>query len=70
MNLSSKNVTAVTLLISSDHFDLSRNIQVWSNGNIVFDEKVNPDIRVLDKWYEADQDRTMLFASEIHLDAR
>lgn len=67
--LSSKNVSAVTLLISSEHFDLSKNIQVWSNRELVFDQKVSPDIRVLDKWFELDQDRSMLFASEVCLDA-
>lgn len=68
VNLISKNVSAVTLLISSDHFDLSKNIQIWSNHVLVFDEKVRPDVRVMDKWFELDQDRSMLFAQEIYLD--
>ena len=67
--LSSRNVSSVTLLISSDHFDLSQNIQVWSNDRLVFDEKVIPSATVLDKWFDTDQDRSMLFAYEIHLDA-
>ena len=66
--LSSKNVLAITLLISSDHFDLSENIQVWSNQRLVFDQRVKPDVRVLDKWFKRDQDRSMLFANEIYLD--
>ncbi|MEO1081218.1 MAG: hypothetical protein AAFY29_16785 [Pseudomonadota bacterium] len=63
--LSSKNVAAVTLLISPDHFDLDENIQVWSNRELVFDARVMPDVRVLEKWFELDRDKSMLFASEI-----
>ena len=65
--LSSSNVSAVTLLVSSDHFDLSENVQVWSNRELVFDEKVSPDVEVLEKWFRLDQDRSMLFAQEIAL---
>ncbi len=67
--LNSNNVAAATLLISSDHFDLSKNIQVWSNQVLVFDREISPDVRVLDKWFKVDQDRSMLFAQEIYLDA-
>jgi enterochelin esterase-like enzyme len=65
--LSSRNVAAVTLLISSDHFDLDKPIQVWLNRGLVFDQQVSPDVLVLDKWYARDRDRSMLFASEIRL---
>ena len=68
VHLSASNVAAVTLLISSDHFDLDKNIQVWLNQVLVFDERVSPDVGVLEKWFELDQDRSMLFASEIYLD--
>ncbi len=66
--VSSKNVEAVTLLISSDHFDIDENIQVWSNRELVFDQKISPDVRVLEKWFELDQDTSMLFAHEIHVE--
>ena len=69
VHLSSRNVSDVTLLISSDHFDLRQNVQVWSNEKLVFDQKISPDVCVLDKWFEIDRDRSMLFAHEIHLDA-
>lgn len=69
VHLSSKNVASATLLISSDHFDLSQNIRVWSNEKLVFDQRITPDVRVLDKWFEADGDRSMLFAYELCLDA-
>lgn len=68
IHLSSKNVSSATLLISSDHFDLSRKVQVWSNEQLVFDELITPDVRVLDKWFDMDRDRAMLFAHEICLD--
>jgi predicted esterase len=69
VHLGVKNVYTVTLLISSDHFDLSQNIQVWSNDKLVFDEAIVPDARVLEKWFETDRDKSMLFAYEICLDA-
>ena len=69
VHLGVKNVSTVTLLISSDHFDLSQNIQVWSNDKLVFDEAIAPDARVLEKWFETDRDKSMLFAYEICLDA-
>jgi hypothetical protein len=65
--LNSKNIASAILLISSDHFDLSQNIQVWSNEKLVFDQQVTPDVRVLDKWFEIDGDRSMLFAYELCL---
>lgn len=67
--LSSNNVAAVTLLVSSEHFDLSENIQVWSNRKLVFDQKLSPKVHVLEKWFKLDQDKSMLFANEIYLDA-
>ncbi len=69
VHLSSQNVSAVTLLISTDHFDLSENIQVWSNETLVFDEVVSPDVNVLDRWFKVDEDRSMLFAKEIYIDS-
>jgi hypothetical protein len=66
--LSSRNISSVTLLISPDHFDLSENIQVWSNRELVFDQKLSPDVDVLNTWYEVDNDKSMLFANEITID--
>lgn len=69
VNLSSKNVSGLTLLISPDHFDLSKHVQVWANEKLVFDQQVVPEVQILDKWFEIDGDRSMLFAHELHLDA-
>ncbi|MFT7561137.1 MAG: hypothetical protein ACI93R_003062 [Flavobacteriales bacterium] len=69
VRLSSLNVSSVTLLISPDHFNLEENIQVWANQSIIFDQKVVPDINVLNKWFNSDKDRSMLFAAEITLNA-
>jgi hypothetical protein len=41
-----------------------------ANGGTVFDKKVEKDLRTLLKWAALDNDRTMLFAAEIHVDLR
>ncbi len=38
------------------------------NQELVFDQAVSPDTSVLEKWFKRDQDRSVLFAGEIHLD--
>jgi predicted esterase len=59
------HVRRLTLLVSPDAFDLGRPIRVEVNGSVVFDRRVEPDPRVLRKWAEVDEDRTMLYAAEI-----
>jgi acetyl esterase/lipase len=60
-----RGVSAYTLLISPDVFDLSQPITVTSNGKVVFDAKVQPSAATLMKWAARDNDRTMLYAAEI-----
>ncbi len=64
----SRGVAAFTLLLSPDQFDLSRAVTVVLNGRTVFDGIVQKDIRTLLKWAARDNDRTMLFAAELHID--
>jgi hypothetical protein len=64
----SRGVAAFTLLLSPDQFDLNRAVMVVVNGRTVFDGIVRKDIRTLLKWAARDNDRTMLFAVELHVD--
>jgi poly(3-hydroxybutyrate) depolymerase len=63
-----RGVAAFTLLLSPDQFDFSQPVRVVANGRTVFAAKVQKDLRTLLKYAAADNDRTMLFAAEIHLD--
>ena len=62
-----RGVSEFTLLISPDAFNLSQPIKVVANGNTVFDAKVTPSVATLMKWAARDNDRTMLYASEIDI---
>jgi predicted esterase len=58
-------VRRLTILVSSDMFDLSGPIRVVANGQVVFDASVEPDLATLLRWAARDDDRGMLFAAEI-----
>ena len=63
----SRGVAAFTLLLSPDEFDLNRPVTVVVNGQTVFDGSVRRDLRTLVTWAARDNDRTMLFAAELHV---
>ena len=63
----SRGVGAFTLLLSPDQFDLNGPVTVVVNGRTAFDGLVQKDIRTLLKWAARDNDRTMLFAAELHI---
>ena len=56
-----------TLLVSPDAFDLAQPVKVVANGRTVFDGRVEPSLATLLKWAARDNDRTMLFAAELHI---
>jgi predicted esterase len=62
-----RGVREFTLLISPDAFDLTRPITVFVNGNSAFNAVVKKDVATLFKWAARDNDRTMLYAAEIHI---
>ena len=66
----SRGVSAFTLLLSPDQFNLNRPITVVVNGRTVFDGAVQRDIRTLLNWAARDNDRTMLFAAEVAIEVR
>jgi len=63
-----RGVSAFTLLLSPDQFDLTRKITVVVNGKAAFEGIVQRDVRTLLKWAARDNDRTMLFAAELQVD--
>jgi hypothetical protein len=62
-----KGVSAFTLLLSPDKFDLSQPVKVVANGREVFNAKVRPSLDTLLKWAARDNDRTMLYAAEVKI---
>ena len=63
-----RGVAAFTLLVSPDQFDFAKPIAIVANGRTVFNGRVQKDVRTLMKWAAADNDRTMLFGAELHVD--
>jgi poly(3-hydroxybutyrate) depolymerase len=63
-----RDVAALTLLVSPDQFDFSKPITVVANGRTVFNGKVEKSVATLMKYAAVDNDRTMLFGAEIHID--
>jgi poly(3-hydroxybutyrate) depolymerase len=63
-----RGVAAFTLLLSPDQFDFGKAVKVVVNGRTVFDGKVEKQLRTLLKFAAVDNDRTMLFGAELHLD--
>lgn len=64
---STKGVTAFTLLVSPDRFDLNQPVKVIANGREVFNGPVKRDLATLMKWAARDNDRTMLYAAELKI---
>ena len=63
-----RGVAAFTLLLSPDQFDFARPVKVIANGRTVFDGKVEKNVRTLLKYAASDNDRTMLFGAELHIE--
>jgi hypothetical protein len=63
-----RGVAAFTLLISPDQFDVAKPVKVVANGRTVFNGRVQKTLATLLKYAAADNDRTMLFGGEIHVD--
>lgn len=67
VNVRTQNVKKYTLLISPDFFDLSKPITVFTNNYLSFDGMLTKDIRTLIKYNIMDNDRTMLYSSELKI---
>jgi membrane-associated protease RseP (regulator of RpoE activity) len=63
-----RGVAAFTLLLSPDQFDFAKPVKVVVNGRAVLEGKIEKSVRTLLKYAAADNDRTMLFGAELHVD--
>lgn len=70
VTVSTRGVARFTLLLSPERFDFSKPVTVVANGKTVFNGRVQKDRSTLMKWAALDNDRTMLFGAELHLDLR
>jgi len=70
VTVKARGVTAFTLLLSPDQFDLDQPITVVVNGHAAPGSKVEKSVRTLMKWAAADNDRTMLFGAELRINLR
>jgi hypothetical protein len=60
-----RNVDSFTILLSPDKFDLDQPIKVVANGRPVFEGRVERNLKTLMTWAARDNDRTMLYGSEL-----
>jgi hypothetical protein len=67
IEMTTRGVAELTLLLSPDVFDLSQPVVVTANGRVVSDHRVDPSVATLVTWAARDNDRTMLFGAELHL---
>jgi hypothetical protein len=67
VEMRTRGVAALTLLLSPDVFDFSQPIVVSANGNVVADQRAAPSVATLATWAARDADRTMLFGAELHV---
>jgi membrane-associated protease RseP (regulator of RpoE activity) len=62
-----RGVAAFTLLLSPDQFDFGKPVRVVANGKMMFDGRVEKNVRTLLKYAASDNDRTMLFGAALHV---
>jgi len=67
VELTTRGVAQLTVLVSPDAFDVSQPIRIVANGRTVADGPVTPSVATLLKWAARDNDRTMLFGAELHV---
>ena len=67
IDLATRGVSELTLLLSPDVLDFTQPIRVAANGRLVFDGMQQRSLATLMKWAARDNDRTMLFGAELHV---
>jgi len=67
IEVTTRGVRELTLLLSPDAVDFAKPVVVKLNGRPVHDAVLAKDANVLQKWAARDNDRTMLYAAELHL---
>jgi dienelactone hydrolase len=67
VELKTRGVRELTLLLSPDVFDFSAPVVVTVNGRRVHRAAVPKDVAALLRWAARDNDRTMLYGAELHI---
>lgn len=67
VDIVTRGVSELTLLLSPDRFDFTQPVKVTVNGRVVHDAPVEKNLATLMKWAARDNDRTMLFGAEIRV---
>ena len=65
-----RGVSELTLLVSPDQFDFALPLKVTTNGQVVFEGRVDKSVATLLKWSARDNDRAMLFGAELKIKVR
>jgi predicted esterase len=68
IELRTRGVRRLRLLLSPDQFDFDRPVRVVANGRPLFEGRVEKSAETLLKWAARDNDRTMLFGAELALE--
>jgi membrane-associated protease RseP (regulator of RpoE activity) len=67
IDVKARSVARYTILVDREQFDLSKPIQVFTNGKESFQEVVEPDVRFLLTQFAADNDRTAVYCARIEV---
>jgi hypothetical protein len=67
IELTTRGVAELTVLLSPDVFDFGQPARVTVNGRTVADGVQRPSLATLMKWAARDNDRTMLFGAELRV---
>ena len=67
IEVKTRNVAKYTVLVNREQFDLSKPIQLFTNGKESFQGIVEPDVRFLLTQFAADNDRTTIYCARIEV---
>jgi predicted esterase len=70
VDMVTRGVQQLILLISPDTFDLQQPLEVYTNGVKAYSAMVRADPAVSLRWASRDLDRSMLFAAEVTIEVR
>ena len=67
VDLTTRGVSELTLLVSPDQFDFAAPLKVTTNGQVAFEGRLEKSVATLLKWSARDNDRAMLFGAELKI---
>jgi len=67
VDLTTRGVSELTLLVSPDQFDFAAPLKVTANGQVAFEGRLEKSVATLLKWSARDNDRAMLFGAELKI---